>query len=111
MILAGDMQYSRTSRIENRLQNATIYKQLHQRQKFSSNTMTDICKGMGDPIKIIGYADDWIKYLQARNYQDWQKSDLKKQRTKSLNGLMKMDLEYPQKKPSPRTKTQDLNLD
>jgi hypothetical protein len=53
--------------------------------------MTDICKGMEEPTRMIGYAGDWTK---ATNYQEWQKPDLKKQRTKSLNGLMKMNLEY-----------------
>jgi hypothetical protein len=81
--------------------------------------MTDISKGMEEPTRMIGYAGDWIIYKSHKLPQEWQKPDLKKQRTKSLNGLMKMNLEYqnisredkidvhPHKKPSPATKTQD----
>jgi hypothetical protein len=28
--------------------------------------MTDICKGMEKPTKIIGYADDWIIYTSHK---------------------------------------------
>jgi hypothetical protein len=28
--------------------------------------MTDICKGMEEPTKIIGYADDWIIYTSHK---------------------------------------------
>jgi hypothetical protein len=33
------------------------------------------CKGMDEPTKMIGYADDWM--TRATNYQEWQKPDLK----------------------------------
>jgi hypothetical protein len=54
--------------------------------------MTGFCKGMDKPSKMMGYTDDWM--TRSTNYQEWQKANLKKQQTKSLNGLMKMNLEY-----------------
>jgi hypothetical protein len=84
----------KTKRMENQFQYATIYHQLHQRQKFSSNNwkyflnknehrkrnswnsnigvtlfliaITDICKGMEDPTKMIGFTDDWIIYTSHK---------------------------------------------
>jgi Ni2+-binding GTPase involved in maturation of urease and hydrogenase len=51
--------------------------------------MTDICKGIKEPTKMIGYADDCIIYTSHKLLRVAE-ARLKK----AADKLMKMDLEY-----------------
>jgi hypothetical protein len=75
--------------------------------------MTDIYKGMEAPTKVIGYVDDWIIYT-CHKLPRVAEARLKKAADKwtNENGFRisaekkKIDA-HPQKKLSPKTKTQD----
>jgi DNA-binding MltR family transcriptional regulator len=77
--------------MENQRKNPTIYNhQLHQRQKFSSNSR----KEWKNQQKMIGYADDCIVHIihvcTSHKLPRLAEARLKK----AANKLVKMDLEY-----------------